>query len=193
MHDNETDRFADQLLNVSLAGYAAEEPRAGLEQRILARLAEQPQPPAWWAWRWLPAGALALVALLALALFVPRRETAPPQATITSQPPKVAPSERPAPDSSAPAVATNQRAPRQPRPATPATLAPARAAQFPRPGSLTEEERLLMSYLETAPREVLVAAARSQEPMLDVLVRDVEVPKLELEPLPEQSAEPTIN
>ncbi len=189
MHDNETDRFADQLLNASLAGYAAEESRAGLEQRILARLAEQPQPSAWWVWRWLPAGALALVAVVALALLVPRRETAPAPAIITSQPPKVAPLVRPVPDTSAPAVAANQRAPLQPLRATQTTIARARTAQFPTPGSLTEEERLLMRYLDSSPREVLVAAVRSEGPLLDLQVRDVAVPMLELKPLPEQSGE----
>lgn len=193
MHDNETNSFADQLLNAALAGYADDLPPAGLEQRILAHLAEQPQPSARWPWLWLPAGALALVALLAGALLFSRRESASPPAVITSQPPKVTPGERPAPESSAPAVTIQQRAPQRAQRATPVTVKPARAAQFPAPSSPTEQERLLMRYLGSSPREVLVASVRSPGPLLDLQVRDLEVPMLQLEPLPEQSGKPMVH
>ncbi len=189
MHDSEKYGFVDQVLDAALAGYTTEKPRAGLEQRILARLAEQPQPPAWPARRWLPAGALALVALMALAILLPRRESAPTPVTVTSQPPQLTATQKPAPRAPAPAVVPIKRAP-QPSPrATHVTAAQTRAAQFPRPGSLTEEERLLMRYLETVPREVLVASVRGQGPLSDLQVGDVEVPMIELKPLPEQSGE----
>ena len=184
MHVNETD-FVDQLLRASLAGYAAEQPRAGLEQRILTRLAEKPESPAWWTWRWLPVGALALAAMLAAALLLfPGRET-----TRVAPPPSAAPPDvTSAPSPAAPAVASAHPAtPRAGAPRT--TVAPARAAQFPTPGSLTEEERLLMRYLEASPREVLVASVRSEGPLLDLQVQDVKVPILELKPLPVQSGE----
>ncbi|MGH9509228.1 MAG: hypothetical protein ACRD2M_04770 [Terriglobales bacterium] len=185
MHAN--DNFVEQLLDPSLAAYSAVEPRAGLEQRVLARLADESHPAAWHAWRWVPAGALAIIALLAGVLLSPRKETTAPPVT------QVHP------------AATNLSTP--PTPAAPAPVlvaAPApkvpmfqtndvtvRAGQFPRPGPLTEEERHLMSYLNAAPKEVLVAAVRSDSnrPLADLLVRDVEVPMLELKPLPEQSGE----
>jgi hypothetical protein len=191
MHDS--DDFVDRLLDASLAGYAAAEPRPGLEQRILARLAGEPQPAAWPGWRWLPVGALAVGALLAAVLLLPRDETAPAPPTIGSQPVPVTPSTAPtAMPPPAPVVATAR--PALPRARAPQfTTALARAQQFPRAGTLTEEERHLMSYLNSTPHEVLVAAVRSDagnnRPIPDLLVRNVEVPLLELKPLPEQSGE----
>lgn len=183
MHDSETDRFVDQLLTASLAGYAAEEPRTGLEQRILVCLSEAPQSPARLVWRWLPAGALAVVVMLALALLLPPRET-----TRVARPPSAAhPSAASAP--LPPAVSTAEVRPTRPRRAPQSPTALVRAAQFPTPDSLTEEERLLTRFLDSSAREVLVASVHREEPLLDLQVRDLEVPLLELKPLPEQSGE----
>lgn len=188
MHDDETNSFADQLLNAALAGYADEQARPGLEQRILAHLAEQPQPAAWWAWRWLPAGAMALVALLAGALLLfPGRE-ATREAPPSSAPPSVASAPSPPAVSGPEALPTPLRA-RAPQ----AASASVRVAQFPTPSSLTEEERVLIRYLDSSPREVLVASVRTGGPLLDLQVQDVVVPRLELQPLPEPSGEATQN
>lgn len=185
--------FVDQLLESSLAGYGSAEPRTGLEQRVLARLADEPQPTVWQTWRWLPIGAVATVVLLAGFLLTTRKETiAPPVAhvppAVTASPAPVAP-KIPAP----PQVAVSRPRP----PAIAASNVAIRAEQFPRPGSLTEEERHLMSYLNTQPREVLVAAVRNDagrnRPLAELMVRDVEVPVLELKPLPEQSGDTTEN
>ncbi len=183
MHANDTEILADRLLNATLIGYAAEEPRAGLEQRILARLADAPTPPAWLAWRWLPVGALAVVALLALATLFPRRESTRVQSPPAAPPPAVA--SVPAP----PDPVTAEVRPAPPRAIAPQPAAvPVRAEQFPTPGSLTEQERLLMQYLTSSPREVLVATVmRSEEPLQDLQMRDLEVPVLEVKPLPEPS------
>ncbi len=184
--------FVDRLLDASLAGYSAVEPRPGLEQRVLTRLVEEPAPA---AWRWLPVGALAAVALVVAVLLMNRRETKPPETVFT--PSAVTPAAPlPATPPSPPVVAIQRPAlPRTPR-EMPVSGA-VRADQFPRPTSLTEEERRLMSYLDSAPREVLVAAARTgagrNQPLAGLLVRDVEVPMLELKPLPEQSGEATEN
>jgi len=185
--------FVDQLLDASLACYGSAEPRTGLEQRVLARLADEPQPTVWQTWRWLPIGAVATVVLLAAVLLTTRKETgAPPVAkvppVVRTSPAPVTP-ETPAP----PQVAVSRPGP----PAIATGNVAIRAQQFPRPGSLTEEERHLMSYLNTQPREVLVAAVRSDagsnRPLAELMVREVEVPRLELKPLPEQSGEATKN
>lgn len=183
--------FVDRLLDTSLAGYSAAVPRPGLEQRVLARLLEEPASAGWPAWRWLPVSALAAVALLVAALIMNPRATQPPETVFT--PPAITPAvPLPAAPTSPPVVAIQSPALRRTPRETPVSGL-VRADQFPRPTSLTEEERRLMSYLDSAPREVLVAAARTgagrNQPLSDLLVRDVEVPMLELKPLPEQSGE----
>lgn len=188
MHDR--DHFVDRLLDASLASYGNHQPPLGLEQRVLARLAGEPQPAA--GWRWLPLGALAAAALLAVVFLFPHRETTPAPSTIGSQPLPVTSTAAPVAPPSPPLTAALR--PAQPRPgATQVTNTLVRAQQFPRPGALTDQERHLMSYLNSTPREVLVAAVRSDagsnRPIRDLLLRDVEVPRLELNPLPEQSGE----
>jgi hypothetical protein len=59
----------DRTLDAAMAKYAAVEPRAGLEDRVLANLRaqrQQAQRPAWW--RWELVGALAGVVIMAIAL-----------------------------------------------------------------------------------------------------------------------------
>ena len=59
----------DSALDAALAKYAAVEPRAGLEDRVLANLRiEQARMPVRAWWRWSVAGALAAVVFVALAL-----------------------------------------------------------------------------------------------------------------------------
>jgi len=67
--ENLRERELDRMLDAALAGYSAVEPRAGLEDRIVANLrVEQRRPPnrAWWQWSL--AAALATVVLVVLTL-----------------------------------------------------------------------------------------------------------------------------
>jgi len=58
----------DHVLDAVLAKYAAIEPRAGLEERILAGLRTQPQPAVRVWWRWGLAGGAVAVVVIALGL-----------------------------------------------------------------------------------------------------------------------------
>jgi hypothetical protein len=67
MHQNEHNRFVDDLLDASLAQYRSVEPRPGLENRILAQLSTEQLAAPWRAWAWrIGAGVAAAGAVLAL-------------------------------------------------------------------------------------------------------------------------------
>src|ERR1700752_2908168 len=63
------DQEADRVLDAALAKYAAVEPRAGLDERILANLrAEQTRTSNRAGWRWGLAAAVIAVLVVALSL-----------------------------------------------------------------------------------------------------------------------------
>ena len=65
MKPEEREPDLDQVLDQALARYSDVEPRAGLEERILANLRSQPQPRPWWmTWRMPALAAAILVAAL---------------------------------------------------------------------------------------------------------------------------------
>lgn len=164
MNHEERARLAEQLLDAALQQYSAAEPRPGLETRILANLATATlrRPFSFPRLAW---AAVAAFALLAITFGIWRHH-------------------RPAPIAHAPAVfVPSVPAPLQPTPASPMqTTQPVAVAarrhkvartlpvqeeirqeQFPSPQPLSEDERLLLTYLRTTPREeVLVAVAQLQ-------------------------------
>jgi hypothetical protein len=175
MADRKQDEL-DSMLDAVLAKYAAAEPRAGLEDRILANLqAERDRVPnrAWW--RWSVAGALA--ALLVVVLALAWRSSRPPHPAIanhSSTAPQVA--KQPA----TPIVATGggnevrgNQAQRQERAtlrrsamhrARPEAIASAnpKLDQFPSPRPLSEQEKILLDYVERFPEEaVRIAEAQT--------------------------------
>ncbi len=182
------DVFLDELLERTLARYSAAEPRPGLEQRIFATLqGQQLESAPWWRWRWLPAAAAAVI-LIAAALVFTRREAVPPSPeALVARPPSAATPV--APVKLVPAPPTVASIPRRPTAQANVVAVLPRFEQFPRPGTLTEDERLLQQYLDRAPREVLLASVSKHEPLGDVRVPDVEVFPLEVKDLPERSGE----
>jgi hypothetical protein len=173
------DHEADRVLDVALAKYAAVEPHAGLEARILANLrAEQTRTPdrAWWHWS-LPA---AVIAVLVVALSLAWRSgkpTHPVDATV-----------QPSPQRSGTRLLSNRggsqvrgnhvlphkheaqtTAVRRSRSEDVAAAAP-KLDQFPSPRPLSEQEKMLRSYVAENPeRAVLIARARSEALRLDEL------------------------
>lgn len=158
------DAILDRQLDAALAKYSAAEPRAGLEDRILANLrAERTHAPVRSWLRWGTAGAFAAVAI-ALAVMVLR--STHPSAPVTHRPFI----ETPAPKQQQQRVATNagksiapQRRSVKARPDHPAvaTAAP-KLDVFPSPQPLTEEEKMLVGYIVQNPEEAaLVAEART--------------------------------
>jgi len=188
MADQEKDKQIDKMLDSLLANYSSVEPRPGLETRILANLVLADPRDAegreasrgWLCFKWVWAGAVLAAAIIVGAVLMSgRHHVAPPSNTVvqTGQPAVQQPViqhpvvQEPTMQSSVPPAVG----------ATPAvhhrhkTLAPEpqqnvalalnqRPAVFPTPTPLSEQEKLLLSYLAGTPREEVVAESHPDEP-----------------------------
>jgi hypothetical protein len=173
----------DYMLDAVLAKYAAVEPRAGLEERVLASLrSERANVPAR-AWRrWGLAAALAAVVVIALALAF--RPTRPSRRVIVNQVPVVAPNPR-EPEKQFANRAANadrlrghelaKRSGRGLRPTQTKVAAAPKLDQFPSPQPLSEQEKLLAEYVGSYHEEaVLIARARAQQLRQDRMEEDAD-------------------
>ena len=171
MTNGKQDEF-DRMLDAALRKYAAVEPRTGFEERVLANLrAEQARVPdhAWWRWSAIAAVAAVIVVAMALSL----RSDKPSHPVVANHPatPIQAPKERGTEilsiahrSGTRPARPTTTPKPAM-RPSPP-EVAMARAPkleQFPSPQPLSEQEKLLQSYVAENPGQaVLLARARTE-------------------------------
>lgn len=160
----------DRALDAALAKYATAEPRAGLEERILANLrADREQVTAQTWWRWGLTAALAAV-LVVMALVWKSGKPAHP--VIANHPPTTAPAvEQPGPKYAskqgtndnygrAGTLATH-RSMRRPRLAVVAENP--KLDQFPSQRPLTEEELALAQYTREFPADAgLIAQAQTE-------------------------------
>ncbi len=175
---SENDRL-DRELDAALSQYAVVEPRAGLEERVLANLrAEQEHAAARGWWRWPALGVAAAVLIVAAASLMWIEGMWRPG--------------KPAPDITARRPATTSQGSKQPgtriasndasrsvRPTVSAVVKrPARHGvhppqaivangprldQFPSPRPLSEEERLLVRYVHDFPQDaVMIAQAQAE-------------------------------
>jgi hypothetical protein len=172
MADQEKDERMkiDDMLDSLLASYSSAEPRPGLETRILASLRETPEKETaqgWWNFKWLWAGMVTAAIIVAAVLIGGRHRVAPPTHVIVKTSPAI-----PQPDIQprAPAV-RNETVRIRPRkslaPTRPQNAALAlneRPAVFPTPTPLSEQEKLLLSYLAGTPREQVIAESHPDEP-----------------------------
>jgi hypothetical protein len=171
MADQEKDKQMqmDEMLDSLLANYSSVEPRPGLETRILANLreAEKEEPAGWWNFKWLWAGVAVAAIIVAAVLINGRHRVEPPTHVIVKTSPAIP---QPEIQPHAPAV-RNETVRIRPR----KTLAPTRPqnaalalnerpAVFPTPTPLSEQEKLLLSYLAGTPREEVVAQSHPDEP-----------------------------
>jgi hypothetical protein len=169
MTDQEKDKRMDEMLDSLLANYSSAEPRPGMETRILANLrdAEQQRPAGHsWNFRWLWAGAAVAAAILVSVVLLGghRKEKAPQVVHERPAPSQLQPPQtQEKPRQIAPEMAT---APRERRPHRAVTIQAAqspdlelglRPASFPTPSPLSEQERLMLAYLNHTPREEIIA------------------------------------
>jgi hypothetical protein len=160
----------DDMLDSLLASYSSAEPRPGLETRILANLREAEKEAAhgWWNFKWLWAGAVAAAIVMALVLIGGRHRIEPPTHVIvkTSQPAPQPGIQTHAPAKREETARVHRRKPSTaPRAQQNATLALSeRPAVFPTPTPLSEQEKLLLSYLAGTPREEVIAQSHPDEP-----------------------------
>lgn len=159
----------DRILDTGLAAHAAVEPRAGLEDRILANLrAEQARPVggrAWWQWGL--AGAVAVVVAVGVLTWKSSRILHP---VIANHPPAAMqqPSTQEANPHAAGDIAVAKHTPVRRHGQRLAHAAAAEAAvpkldQFPSPQPLSAEEIALAQYARNFPKEAQLVAQAQEE------------------------------
>lgn len=155
MEGNDRDRI-DQWLDGALNHYGEREPRLGLETRILARLRAEQKPlsePRWWPV--LAAAAAVLVigaAIVGLSEYRERTKDAEVEAPMVSRPAQSSSADRPTGATVASAVPVRRKFVPQ-RPRMQVTEAEPKMDVFPAPLPLSEQEKVLVSYVEEHPRE----------------------------------------
>jgi len=174
-HTNQPTDGLDHALDAALAKYAAVEPRAGLDGRILANLRSQPYAEGRPLWRWGLALALA-VALIAAGLAWRSSKSRPVIVQQPSGKDRVKESVKVHYANTQPATVrkqaklqavVHQRATARIRDSVKLAAAQKRE-QFPSPQPLSEQEKLLASYVEQYPeRAVLIARARAEQEQRD--------------------------
>jgi hypothetical protein len=200
MHDDKRDQFVDELLEASLKRYRGEEPRSGLETRILAGISTRARAARWRGLGWavaVCAGALAAVVLTLRFVHAPTRQPAPrasllqpattPPAMVSQQHPRGSGSAEP-PFSGPRLVHAPKEKTRTPQPGVRATKRP---EQFPTPFPLTEQEKLLLAYLAKATKPDLVAQTNDtgEPPASELEIPRIKIAALEIKPLDDSQSQ----
>ncbi len=174
--------FEEELLDRALEHHRGEEPRPGLEQRVLARLDSAPAPRFGWHWK---AGVVMATAALfaAVALYL---TYSPSSMDPSPKQPQMARSELihvPAPEG-APSVPESMAS-------LPPTLMPAqddaqavnvRSSTFPSTRELSPQEALLVRFVQRAPEQTLRSIARTR-PTRPLHVEKLSIQRLTVESL----------
>jgi hypothetical protein len=167
----------DLELDKALAQYTAIEPRMGLEDRVLANLRAEPKlaPPHAW-WRWTAVAALAAVLLVAFTFLwrSGERRTDGSSVARDTSPARTTPdrvsngTEMATYRGSGQSRASHPVFVKKPRTniprSTPAAMASGpKLDQFPSPQPLSEQEKILQSYVTKYPKHAaLIAQARAE-------------------------------
>jgi len=160
----------DRMLDATLAKYAAVEPPAGLEERVLAHLRAEPlrRPRREWL-KWALAGAAAVIAVVAVLAWRPTRV---PHPLIANHAPAAIPQPatqeaKAAPHALDEVAAAKHASMRKPvarrSPLSTAVAAYPKLDQFPSPQPLTAEEIALAQYVRNFPKEARLVAQAQEE------------------------------
>jgi hypothetical protein len=192
MDDKRDERFIDELLDASLRHYRSENPRAGLENRILAhvRAAGQAARPRG-LWVWAIAASTAIVMIAAAAAYISRRQPATPVATVNRSVIDRGPFQsttthgQKGTDRGYPLARPTSSAQR----ALPGTIRQVaakarRPGQFPTLAPLSEEEKLLLAYASQVPISKL-DDLMNRDPKIEPLeIPELKIPRIEIEEIP---------
>ena len=187
MRDDKQDQFVDELLEASLKQYRGEEPRPGLETRILAGIRGQERAARRRGLAWTVAACAGMLAAVILALHftrAPIRQSAP-SASLTS--PATTPPVSPELTLQPPLLAARRSALRV-RKVAPRRLRP---EQFPSPLPLTQQEKLLLAYLDIATQPDLVAGTNKTDEttVTELEISSIQIVPLEIKPLDDSQSE----
>ena len=174
------DQFVDELLEASLKQYHGEEPRLGLEMRILAGVRSRRRAARLRGLGWAVAASAGTLAIIVLTLHfasAPVRQSAPSASLPLPTAKPLAGYDAADARSWGPRLVQGpQGKPRTPKPGVRATR-PARPEQFPTPMPLTEQERLLLAYVARAAKPELVAGTNEKD---EAAVGDLEIPEIKI-------------
>ena len=170
----------DRALDAALAKYSAVEPRAGLEDRVLANLrTEQSRETTHNWWRWTLAAVLATAVVVAVAMGW--RSSRPIQPVIANHPPTE--TQNP-PEPERQAVNHGENAVPSPHHRTvrrtithqsnAVAAANPKLDQFPSPQPLSEQERALARYVRDFPQEAELIARMQEESEREIQQRMTE-------------------
>ncbi len=191
MHDEKPDLFVDELLDASLKQYRGEEPRPGLEMRILAGIRTRERAARVRGLGWAVAACAGILAVIAVTLnFVPTQLRRSAPSASLPQPVTTPPARSGSADPrfwGPRLVHGPKEGPRTPKPGVRATH-PARPEQFPTPFPLTEQEKLLLAYLNKAPKADLTPGT-DEKAINDLEVPEITVAALKIKPLDDSQSE----
>jgi hypothetical protein len=164
----------DRALDSALAKYAASEPRAGLEDRVLANLrAERARVPdrAWWRWSF-----ASVAAVLVIGAVLAWRTAKPSHPVLVNRPAETQPAPTRAPQTAnATAEAVPARVPpmrkQSRRPISAKLAANPKLDVFPSPRPLSEEELALAQYVRNFPNDAKLVAQAQEASEREALAR----------------------
>jgi len=205
MHDDKRDQFVDELLEASLGRYRGEEPRSGLEMRILAGLRTRERAARFRGLGWVLAACAGILAALVLTLHFVRTPLRQPTPRAALRLPESGAHRAPLQGVTPPARVSHlqpglrlrgsgglvpglKEKPRTPKPGVRATKRP---EQFPTPSPLTEQEKLLLAYLDKATKPDLIAGTNetNEAPVSDLEIPRIKIAGLEIKPLDDSQPE----
>jgi len=186
MHDDKRDQFVDELLEASLKQYRSEEPRLGLDTRILAGIRAREAAARRRRLVWALAVCTGMLAAIGLVLHSAHAPSRHPATSATGA--QRAPLQAAKPPAIPGSADSRIWSPRlvhgpmeKPRPPKPGVRATKRPEQFPTPMPLTEQEKLLLTYLANNRKVDLLAQADKADEATEV--SDIKLDPLEIKPL----------
>jgi hypothetical protein len=162
----------DRVLGAALANYASVEPRAGLDERILANLrAERARVPErlWWRWGW-------AAAVLVIGAALAWRTAKPSHPVVMNRPAETQPAPTQAPQSANARAETlparvRPRRKQNRRPTSAKLAADPKLDVFPSPQPLSEQELALARYVRNFPSDAKLVAQAQAASEKEVLTR----------------------
>jgi hypothetical protein len=187
MHDDKPDPFVDELLEASLKQYRGEEPRSGLEMRILAGIRARERAARRRRLGWAAAACAGILAVVALTLHFARAPLRVPTPSASLPQPVTTPPAPPMVSRQTPLLSARILAARLRRVATRRP----RAEQFPTPFPLTEQEKLLLVYLNKTTKPDLAEATdqKDEAPVSNLEIPGIKIAALEIKPLEDSQSE----
>lgn len=184
MEDKSKDQFVAELLEASLRRYRSEEPRAGLEGRILTHVLSSDHSARRWTWVWALGAATAGVLVIFALLQIPQHPApAPSQEQVVVE--RTAPPAIPSPPTQSTSPKPSLRTARlSGMPARGAVAQPSRPAQFPTPAPLSEEERLLLVYAAQSPNAETENLTTNDLGIKPLEIPDIMIAKIEIKKIP---------